>query len=297
MRHNHAQDDAIEGFDESELPAMGPGGIAGAHDRKLAPPPPRLCEVGPCVHYHRFAIQLDAEGPKAASVLAGGKLEGPPPEQPFHIRVHHYCYPDVGIETELGSTPVMQCNRWSPMPPSQAAMIATRNSEFFANDPRGQKYVAEMQAWESARDELEADAEDPIATWVTTNLRDGDYLDVCEPELAHREVDAEQPCDGEYGCGAAAGEACSPPTMKESRRPGDPEREVPLWSSCPSRPRKPGTGHYPVVESFDADTARAYLTTSYLKERYGIRSVRLEILRPQPDESPELVQTITVEVQ
>lgn len=80
--------------------------------RELAKDPPRLCEAGPCAHYHRFCLQVDAENPKDerrpdGTVIHHGRV--------FHVQTHHYCYPDVGIETNLGALPVLACNRWVPI--------------------------------------------------------------------------------------------------------------------------------------------------------------------------------------
>jgi hypothetical protein len=80
--------------------------------RELPPDPPRLCEAGPCRHYHRFQIQLDAQNPMDerkpdGTVVRHGRV--------FHVQTHHYCYPDVGIELELGALPLLECNRWVPL--------------------------------------------------------------------------------------------------------------------------------------------------------------------------------------
>ena len=296
MRHNDAQDAPIEGFDAGELPGMGPGGIPGAEDRKVAPPPPRLCEVGPCVHYHRFAIQLDVEGPKADNILAGGKLEGAAPKQPFHVRVHHYCYPDVGIETELGSLPVLECNRWEPRALAHEQMLADERGKFFVNDPRGQKYTEQMTEWRVARELEEAANDDSVVTWVAMNLRDGQFINVCDPEPFNEEADLDQPCTQ---CGAAAGQDCAPAVHVVTPHLGDKPREVAFPSTCGARPRKPGTGRYTVRETLEDDAARAFLTSHYLKERYDTGVVRLEIRAPATngDEPSELVATTEVEIQ
>lgn len=196
MRRNHAQEDPIEGFDASELPPVGPQGIPGAEDRRLPLAPPRLCEVGPCVHYHRFQIQLDVESPKAAGIDPGGKMAGDGGGQPFHVRTHHYCYPDSGIETDLGSLPVMECNRWDPVPLVTIEKESEWRRRFFAEDPRGGKYREDFAAWNAARAELEHDDDDPVATWVTINLRDGDeiavrYPDTAPPDLPLISMDAD----------------------------------------------------------------------------------------------------------
>jgi hypothetical protein len=241
MRSNHAQEDPIEGFDTAGLPPMGPEGIPGAHDRKLAPPPPRLCEAGPCRNYHRFEIQLDVEGPKAAAIEPGGKMIGAPPKQPFHVRVHHYCYPTTGVETELGSLPVMKCNRWDPIDAAEVTAIDARHEQFFQSEA-GRRYVAELGQWQADRDAeaaLEDLEGDELATWITLNVRDGDSVYVCDPKQRNE-----------------AGEA------KE-------------------------------LERLDADTARAFVSLGYLRERHGAGAYLIEIVRPT--DPPEIVN-ISVEV-
>lgn len=87
------------------------GGPALESAAPVQEPPPRLCEAGPCRHYHRMAIQMDAQNPMAerrdGKVIVHARV--------FHTTVQHYCYPDVGIETNLGSLPVLECNRWVPL--------------------------------------------------------------------------------------------------------------------------------------------------------------------------------------
>jgi hypothetical protein len=193
--------------DELEPPPHVPGVPA----RKVAPMPPRLCEAGPCVHYHRFAIQLDAEGPKAESIDPGGKMSGPYPKQPFHIRVHHYCYPTVGVETELGALPVMQCNLWEPIADVERRERENRIRLFESSD-RGQSYAAELAAWQAVRDAEaaeDASADDEIAAWVTMNMRDGDQIDVLR--------------DGDGKLNTLAGEACywlAESWLRETHGPG-----------------------------------------------------------------------------
>lgn len=80
--------------------------------RELPPEPPRLCSAGPCRRYHQFKIQLDAQNPmderkSDGTVTRHGRV--------FHVQTHHYCYPDVGIETNLGALPVLECSKWVPI--------------------------------------------------------------------------------------------------------------------------------------------------------------------------------------
>lgn len=134
------------------------------------PPRPRLCEQGPCRHYHRLTIQVDAESPRAVKTPVrlpvvshmateasdGGTLYQAP--RTFHTEVQHYCYPDTGIETTLGSTPVVECNRWSPDPEADDA--AERARGIFLSSRRGQRYLADLKAWEDAREAEAAEAEE-----------------------------------------------------------------------------------------------------------------------------------------
>src|SRR5215470_2227374 len=115
-RHTDLQDELADEFEPSPLPPIGPDG--GPDLQPMQPSPemhPRLCEAGPCVHYHTFQVQMDVQSPIAARVADGGVLAGAAPPQPFHVETHHYCYPDSGIEFKIGSLPVVTCNRWSPM--------------------------------------------------------------------------------------------------------------------------------------------------------------------------------------
>lgn len=103
-------------------------------------PHPSLCTFGPCVHYHEFILQVDAENPRAFRlpvVLPDGPMitngtdpAGNPrsmyqPPVTFATERHRHCYPDVGIEMDLGDEPVIRCNRYSmPGGKSAAADIA-----------------------------------------------------------------------------------------------------------------------------------------------------------------------------
>lgn len=73
--------------------------------RDLGPEPPSLCRVGPCRHYHRLVTQMPAMDPM--DVATHGRT--------FHVAIDHVCYPQTGIEIELGSTPILDCNRWVPV--------------------------------------------------------------------------------------------------------------------------------------------------------------------------------------
>jgi len=147
MRHIDVRDDLRDGFEPAERPEQEPV-------RQLRPPRPRLCEAGPCANYHRMEIQIEAERPRGrklpiflpvgtpgATKLADGTLYQAP--APFHTEVHHYCYPTWGVETNLGSLPVTKCNRWTP----HSGRGPMTHEEFW-DSPPGQKFKAELAAWE-----------------------------------------------------------------------------------------------------------------------------------------------------
>jgi hypothetical protein len=160
MRSNDT-DDLAEGFEPAPL-AIGPdGGVAMTARAREIPPPPRLCAAGPCRHYHTFTIQLDAERPMAGHVAQGAKhgaLVGDGGPAPFHVRRHHYCYPDVGIETELGDLPVLECSRWTPQLRVDQMDDLERREQFLHSDA-GRKYTYELEDWKAARAAAEADVE------------------------------------------------------------------------------------------------------------------------------------------
>lgn len=160
-----------EGFELSPAPPIGPDGVPQfAVPRPPLPPRPRLCEAGPCQHYHRLEIQVDAENPMSRTVpvrlpvLAPGMEASPGGTSyrapaVFHTAVEHYCYPELGIETSLGPTPVVECNRWRPISPDASSLALRAQLQFFES-PEGRSYRDAVAAWETARErEAEAEAE------------------------------------------------------------------------------------------------------------------------------------------
>lgn len=150
---------------------MGPDGAPALDPvRPLPADPPRLCNAGPCRHYHQFQIQLDAQNPMDerkpdGSVVHHGRV--------FHVQTHHYCYPDVGIETELGALPVLACNRWVPI--TRLLQRKTSVKRAFARELEA--YVARVKVYErldaEAREGLDAEADaEPARIAVTVILRD-----------------------------------------------------------------------------------------------------------------------------
>lgn len=121
--------------------------------RSEVPPRPTLCQAGPCRNYHRFATQVDAANPRAVRLpiapngSPNGVYQAP---AVFHVEVHHYCYPTVGIETNLGALPVTECNRWDPLSSSGADQMRARISEFM-DTMEGRAHAQSIADWERAR--------------------------------------------------------------------------------------------------------------------------------------------------
>lgn len=161
------QDALQDGFEPGALPPIGPDGAPDLPPlRPATDPPPRLCEAGPCVHYHRFEIQMDAQRAIGDRLEEGGRIVGNAPPQPFHVHTHHYCYPDTGIEMELGGLPVLTCNRWQPMTGGDHA-DRERTEEQFLASARGQKYKTALDAW-IARQEANQKEIDDVAVAAST---------------------------------------------------------------------------------------------------------------------------------
>lgn len=160
-----------EGVELAPPPPIGPDGSPQFEARRAPiPSRPRLCEAGPCRHYHRLEIQMDAENPRAQkvpvrlSVLQPGMEAAPDgtvyrAPAVYHTAVEHYCYPDLGIEMSLGAMPVVQCNRWQPLVVDaqglDRVLVTHAHKMEFWKSPEGQQYVQAVDAWETAR-ELEA---------------------------------------------------------------------------------------------------------------------------------------------
>lgn len=143
MRTVHPHDSLQDGFEPGPL-QVGPDGIALSDNARIIPPPPSLCEAGPCRNYHRFVTQLDANRPLAASVAQGerhGALEGDGGPQPFHTKVHRWCYPTSGVELELNDMPVLECNRWTAPSADSSEIVLLRG-----------QYAEQMAQWRRERD-------------------------------------------------------------------------------------------------------------------------------------------------
>lgn len=105
--------------------------------------PPSLCEAGPCRHYHRVASVMDAEDGGVAGAT--------------HRQVTRACYPAVGIELELGETPVLQCSRWEP-DNEQSRLDSIRAA--FLKSPDGTAYAAKVTEFEEAEAARDADVDE-----------------------------------------------------------------------------------------------------------------------------------------
>lgn len=155
MQSNDVQDELAAGFEPTALPPVAPDG--GLELPPMKPPPrhpPRLCEQGPCRNYHVFKIQLDAQKPMATRDEQGRLLEH---EAADHVETHHYCYPTVGIESKLGSLPVVSCNRWDPLTFTEVN-DQERRVEGWLNSERGREYVAELDAYQAEQARIESSA-------------------------------------------------------------------------------------------------------------------------------------------
>lgn len=103
MKRTDVRDSLADGIELAGPPAAAPNGMPILPTyRDPAPPHPRLCEYGPCVNYHRFVTQVDAQQPASGPAAV-------------HFETHHYCYPTSGVETVLADMPVTECNRWKPI--------------------------------------------------------------------------------------------------------------------------------------------------------------------------------------
>lgn len=151
MKSRRAADSLGDGFEPAALPAPGPDGLIDPSSLAVGPPPeapPRICEYGPCRRYHTFEIVMDAAKP----------LDGSDPG-PVHVERQHYCYPTAGVETDLGNTPVVSCNRYAP--PLLAIGVRRRferdTDAWIVRRAAAQLSVAALEA-DAAHDLAEAEA-------------------------------------------------------------------------------------------------------------------------------------------
>jgi hypothetical protein len=148
-RHIEPQDALAADFEVSPLPPIGKDGAPELTPlRPIAPGHPRLCEAGPCVRYHSFQLQMDVQDPQPVRQPDGSVATA---AKPFHVQTHHYCYPEPGIETELGKLPILQCNRWEPVDPVTKRGLDAARERYWAT-PEGQAHQVQIAAWKAARD-------------------------------------------------------------------------------------------------------------------------------------------------
>lgn len=148
MKHVDPQNDLNDGFEPGPIVA-GPDGTLKLANKSFRPEPPRLCQAGPCRHYHTFAIQMDVETPKGDSVKPGGKVEGGTQAQPFYVERHHYCYPTVGVESTLGALPVLECSLWEPIGVQDLNRLAgTRDA--FSMTAAGVEWQRTFDEWKAS---------------------------------------------------------------------------------------------------------------------------------------------------
>ena len=160
MRDHDVQGELAEGFEPSPAPILGPSGLPERlPTQPVDDPPPRLCEQGPCRHYHHFAIQMDAATPIAGRMVkdAAGNVElvGEAGADPARLEHHHYCYPTTGVEFVLGSFPVLECSRWAPETDEDRADI-DRRRDTFMHTLKGEQYKTALDKWRERQDELAA---------------------------------------------------------------------------------------------------------------------------------------------
>lgn len=159
-RRNDVQNDLQDGFEPSPLPPISPDGAPKLSSlRVIADPPPRLCEAGPCRHYHRFGIQLDVQSPIGVRVMDGdkhGQIIGQAAQE-FRVQTHHFCYPETGVETNLGELPVTHCSRWDPLLPKDLEEVEGRRSTYWAT-LAGKDWATQLGNWRRNREAEQADA-------------------------------------------------------------------------------------------------------------------------------------------
>lgn len=170
MKTLRPHDSLQDGWEPSPAPYAGPDGLlVGPPSAPTEPPYPSLCEAGPCKHFHRVEIQVEAENPLAQRIevplpdglarvesTPGGKVYRPLPV--FHTSVTRACYPDVGIEIELRATPVVRCNRFEPRNMEHWTSGVHRGG--VSGTPRKELYAQQVRDWHDARAHAQREAEE-----------------------------------------------------------------------------------------------------------------------------------------
>lgn len=146
--HKDPQNDVIDDFTPGPLPP--PGMPSMTRPPPLPPAPPRLCELGPCRHYHTIDIVLDSQQP----------LDGTPGR--IDIKTHRSCYAQVGVDTDLTDVPVVRCSRWDPEDEDGAEVIQrTRRQRDALRSEEGAVYMRKYNAWDLEMAARNGESPDP----------------------------------------------------------------------------------------------------------------------------------------
>jgi predicted Zn-ribbon and HTH transcriptional regulator len=207
--------DLQEGFEPAPAPPIGPDRSPIIQPQRSDPPArPSLCRAGPCRNYHRFVTQVDAENPRAVP-LPIVLPEGTPGAQQtpqgtlyrapavFHTETHHYCYPDPGIEMNLGALPVVECNRWDPpsrIPIGRVDALADRRARFWITE-KGRVHLEQLAAWEAARaaEAAEAAEAEVLIAQSMSLVPDQVACQACGRQFEETLLDVQMRCPGCQG--------------------------------------------------------------------------------------------------
>lgn len=169
MRSLDVRDDLADGIGDGTGAMAGADGMLAFEPARLyEEPPPSLCSFGPCRHYHRMGVQLDAQSARPERV--GGKLIEHP--KAFHTQTSHYCYPEMGIEMTLGAMPVLECNRWTPVMGLLRRITGGRGRLERAHERAFEAWLAAKRAREAELDDAAGNLGGPVQLIVTFE-RDG----------------------------------------------------------------------------------------------------------------------------
>ena len=176
MKRRSLANDLIDEFSPTPLREMG----VFAFERKAdGPQAPRICEQGPCIHYHRLETQMDVAAPQDGTAAG------------LFTQVHHACYPDTGIEIELGDTPVLECNRWEPMTPALKTKLKRATKQHFKTKD-GKQFLKELWVWVNAKAQQQSEIEKAAA-------EEAEKLAAEERERAASQTDNQPtPTDGPF---------------------------------------------------------------------------------------------------
>jgi len=113
----------------------------------------------------------------------------------FHVEVHHYCYPTVGVEMNLGALPVTDCNRWDPDVPG--GTLGGRR-HLFAQSQDGQEFATEVKGWEAtqAAEAAEAAEAESLMAGVLEDASARRACQFCGHGFPPTEIDDSGSCPG-----------------------------------------------------------------------------------------------------